>query len=976
MLKLTDIKKDYYVADSTVHALKGVSFNFRKAEFVSILGPSGCGKTTLLNLIGGLDHATSGDLAILGKSTKEYRDRDWDVYRNHRIGFVFQSYNLIPHQTVLGNVELALTIAGMSKAERREKAKAALDKVGLSDKYFKKPNQLSGGQCQRVAIARALVNDPEILLADEPTGALDTETSKQVMDLIKEIASEKLVIMVTHNPDLAEEYSTRTIKLLDGNLLSDSNPYSDEEEHVATLTEIDKREQEKEESIQNANAGGTRHKKEKAKMSFITAFKLSVQNLFSKKRRSIMTSIAGSIGIIGIAMVLAMSFGLMGFLNDMQHDMMAANPIEINQTAFDITAMMETEPSTPRQVIRGNWVNVDNAIEGMLESFEQMDGFFVSNRIDRNYVQYLRDMPEEYWSAMHFNHNLDISTSIFTNFNYRENYRRMTSFAGITSQYSAILSDLPGFEDLASVVGVVGSPMRQALDTRVPATEDYIRSQFRVVASQEGHDGIAREKNEVMIVLCQDRLMTDLLLGQIGFYSQEEFINIAFSAMGEGDFDEEMFDQHGGERVQFNELLNHTFTWHPNNNIFCSQNRRPGVPFRYLPYEDMMSADREESVPLRVVGILEPVGEIGLSSLSRGVYFTTALAEYAVQRNWDSEIARFMREEAQSPTLSGTAAMIPTPMGSVLTVIPDAQGNMGNVVEYAVDYSFRDISGTAVGVLGGGGFMSFIMGIFGGGGAGAAGLMMGSVTLQEIGANVNSYVNEDGRIVVIPESDGSVFALPHSVRLYTATFGQKDNVLLWLQAWNDMSREIVLSDGTVLAAAYYVNVYDGDGNLVEIIRVTSREAVQYTDMLSFIMDMLAMLIRILTIALVSFASLSLFVSSVMIGIITYISVVERTKEIGVIRSLGGRKRDVSNLFTAETFILGLFAGLIGITITYLLSAFINLIMRLIDIPRIANLPWWVAIIMVVVSISLTLISGLMPSKSAAKKDPVVALRSE
>ncbi|MCL2862309.1 MAG: ABC transporter ATP-binding protein/permease [Firmicutes bacterium] len=982
MLKLTDIKKDYKVANGFVHALKGVSLNFRKAGFVSILGPSGCGKTTLLNLIGGLDHATDGDLLINGTSTKLFKDRDWDVYRNHRIGFVFQSYNLIPHQTVLGNVELALTIAGMSKVERVEKAKSALEKVGLSDQIYKKPNQLSGGQCQRVAIARALVNDPEILLADEPTGALDTVTSKQIMDLVKELSEERLVIMVTHNPELADEYSTRIIKLLDGLLVSDSNPYSDEDEAADTEKELQRKAEEQAELDRVYAEQGKKRKKEKAKMSFFTAFRLSLQNLFSKKRRSIMTGIAGSIGIIGVSLVLSVSFGINGFLGIMQQEMMASSPIEITQQAFNLEAMMGgMGPAERREVRRGDWANVDTTIENILDQFDMVDDIMVSNRIDRNYVRYIQNMPQEYWAALHFDYGLDIGYSIFTEFNERQ-----TSFAGIGAMYSAILSapQLRDFNEFASIVSVLGNPMNQALDTRNEATEAYLLDQYDIIRGD-----IAREKHEVMIVLDNDRFITDLVLGQIGFYTQEQFINIAFRALGDDRFDEEIWNAHGGYEIPFDALMGQTFTWHPNNNIFVENDLNSSQPFRYIPYVDQMTgyADGEVDgyIELVIVGILEPSGDtlFGGGSLSPGFYFTTALAEHIIEENWNSYIAQFMRNEGYS-SLSG-ASMIMREGDTMEMPVPGMPGVTiehtftedtplvvdGRAVFFTVDYFFSStidgtptiIDGRSMSVIGGGGLMAFLManmaGMFGGGDGAPSGLIMTSLTMQQIGANVYSYYY-DGRINVIPETVDAyyniltVFPLPNRIAIYNDSFTQKDNALAYLQNWNN---------------PYAVIYVDG-------IRLENRETVTYTDFLSFIMDMLSMMILIITIALVAFTSLALIVSCVMIAIITYVSVVERIKEIGVIRSLGGRKRDVSNLFTAETFILGLFSGLIGIIVTYIMSGFINLLVGLANIPRIATLPWWMAIIMVVISIGLTLISGLSPSKSAAKKDPVVALRSE
>ena len=459
MLKLSEIKKNYYVGDNVVEALKGIDLCFRKNEFVSILGPSGCGKTTLLNIIGGLDKYTSGDLFINGVSTKEYSDRDWDVYRNHRIGFIFQSYNLIPHQTVLGNVELALTIAGVSKAERRERAQKALDRVGLANQYYKKPNQLSGGQCQRVAIARALVNEPEILLADEPTGALDTETSVQIMDLIKEIANERLVIMVTHNPDLAIKYSTRIVKFLDGLVVEDSNPFSveDEKAEIDNLLALEKAKEEEalaqidqndpkavKEFNKNKNA------KEKAKMSFWTAFRLSARNLWSKRGRSIMVGFAGSIGIIGVASVLSVSTGVRDYITSIQDDLLSGNPITVTAgTTYNVSTLMNSSSfkSNAEVFIKGKWVNVNSLVTYLVNNQKALTNIVKNNELDQNYVNYVKSMPSEYYKAIQLDYGIDMSISVFTDFvcgddPIKEQYNRNISLKAITEVYSKCITQL------------------------------------------------------------------------------------------------------------------------------------------------------------------------------------------------------------------------------------------------------------------------------------------------------------------------------------------------------------------------------------------------------------------------------------------------------------------------------------------------------------------------------------------------------
>jgi len=1014
MLQLHNIHKVYRSGDMSVHALKGINLNFRKNEFVSILGPSGCGKTTMLNLIGGLDRYSKGDLVISGRSTKEFKSSDWDIYRNHRVGFIFQSYNLIPHQNVLNNVALALTIAGIGKQERIKRAKEALDKVGLFDQYYKKPNQLSGGQCQRVAIARALVNDPEILLADEPTGALDSKTSVQIMDLVKEIAKERLVIMVTHNPELAEKYSTRIIKLHDGLLIEDTNPYSPEEEEQESRTAIKvgnvfpKERKKTQVNIDgSANVG-----RERAKMSFFTAFRLSLNNLFTKKARTIVMSVASAIGIIGVSLVLAISFGVQNFIADMQNDMLASNPIQINQTGFDLDAINNLmSPTDTASLIVGDWVNVEAMIEELYSMIDAMDDIFVQNRIDRNYIQFLRDMPLEYFSAMFFDYGLNTAYSIFTDFGEIGQY---TSMAGIMAMYGGVLENIEGFADFAQLLSMIGNPIRQAPDFLGDTASNYLLSQFDVVYSKAGHDGIARGKNEVMIVLGRDNVLTDIMLGQIGFYSQDEFINIVYGVVDDRylvDDDGNYIDENGNRlpggqnpipnprdrfnpnlrelgRVEFSELMSQSFVWQPNNNIFddnsdfvnlfsliqgISPSECENIPFQYNP---IMDSNWTGGVELTVVGILAPREDVSFVMLPSGVYYTTALAEYSIYRNWDSSLIRYMRDNflealVGGATIQDTDAGFPIPPGiTPILVLPE----LGNekVIPFSFNFSYREGNYTRTGFVGGssGGLFGLLFG--GGGGAGAMnGAAITSIGVRAFGGGVYATITRDqynNEIIdweINLDVNGNAFPLPLRIEIYSSSFSQVDSVTRYLRRWNNRNQfnqhqyiTIELSDGTILAPH-------------------DRERVQYTDMLSLIMSMVSLLIDIITIALVSFTALSLVVSSVMIGILTYVSVMERIKEIGVIRSLGGRKRDVSNLFTAETFILGLTAGVIGIVITYIISLFINLIVGFfVGVSSIAALPWWVALIMIAISIFLTVVAGALPSRSAAHKDPVVALRSE
>ena len=894
MLELKNIKKDYITSSETVNALRGVDITFRDKEFVSVLGPSGCGKTTLLNIVGGLDRYTSGDLVINGVSTKLYRDRDWDVYRNHRIGFIFQSYNLIPHQTVLGNVELALTIAGIDKEERVRRAKAALDKVGLSDQYYKRPNQLSGGQCQRVAIARALVNEPEILLADEPTGALDTVTSVQIMELIREIAGERLVIMVTHNPELAEQYSTRIVRLLDGNIIEDTNPVSEEEYEALLAVQSREKEPEKSDKKQKKT-------KEKAKMSVFTAFRLSARNLISKKGRTTMVGIAGSIGIIGIALVLAFSAGIKGYIASMQDDMLSGNPITIRQSAFDlgaITDMMDDEDKM--EIIKNpNSVYISSIVEHLIKTSDTFDTMLVENDITEEYIEYVKAMPEEYYNALVLGYGLDLSRTVFTDFRATPNGEgRHASLKQVTDIYKAVLSDTE-YAELATMVDRLVPNLTQA-----PTNEDYILTQYSVVAGE-----IADEKDEVMLVLDANDELSDLLLARLGYFSQAEFLEIIHKASDKDDEGNPVYDEAlYREYFSYDELLNKTLTWYPTDSIFSTEEVNITIPgsdkvnTTTAPiYKGELDSVGADGMTLKVVGILTPNDNISYGVLTSGIYYTEALTQHILEENADSQFVDFLisdEEKADEMLMSFT---------------------------YSFDYLPYDALDGAE-VIG--------------------------ESKNKAAENVYTFSTRADIAATLGGND-----LASSVTIYPISFDDKDLVTRYLDVWND-------EDATITVGG------------VEIPGADRRE-ITYTDTLELIINMLNTMIDIISYALIAFTSVSLVVSTVMIGIITYVSVVERIKEIGVIRSLGGRKRDVSNLFVAETAIIGLLAGLIGVGATYLISALVNLILTpLINYSGIAALPASNAVFLVLLSVALTLISGVMPARSAARKDPVVALRTE
>ncbi len=905
MLILKDIVKDYYAGGEVVHALKGVNINFRKNEFVAVLGPSGCGKTTLLNIVGGLDKYTSGDLVIDGVSTKKYGDREWDLYRNQSIGFVFQSYNLIPHQTVLGNVELALTIAGVSKEERIRRSKEALDRVGLKDKYYKKPNQLSGGQCQRVAIARALVNNPEILLADEPTGALDSETSVQIMELIKEISKERLVIMVTHNPELADKYASRIVKMLDGLVIEDTMPYSDE---ALAVDEV------KEKEFQEANVEQTnriKKKKEQAKMSFVTAFKLSARNLITKKGRTALVGFAGSIGIIGIALVLAFSAGIKGYVASMQDDMLSGNPITITEQTYDLEGLKDMMDGEEKlEIIKEpNRVYINSMVEYFIKTGKTTESMLIKNDITDVYVNYVKNMPSNHYSAMNLSYGINVHNNIYTT--VRESGKSQDtaiSITALTTLYKEMLKKT-NYEKYSTFVDMFIPEMAQA-----PNSKEYIESQYEV------YGNIATNKNEIMLVIDKESESSDLLLARLGYYTQDEFLNLIYKA--NNDEAKDYVDPNYNVNLEkvfftYEEIMNEkTFYWYPNSTIY-SKTGGSGLmsaPYDYNAYSQDEWKTGDNAVELKVVGILKPRQSISYGCLTSGVYYTEALTEHIL--NVSQAETDGIKEYYEG--LSTT--------GSYLTTITKA------TLKYDLSYTYQGVTEDTKQDLS----LATLGGLFQmiGGGELKAEDVIDSV-LRSLGCNKT----------------------PNSISIYPVSFDDKDLVTNYLKDWNE-----------------YEGIIEVDG--VEY-KKADRQTIKATDTLSLVINLINTMIDIISYALIAFTSVSLVVSTVMIGIITYVSVVERIKEIGVIRSLGGRKKDVSYLFNAETFIIGLLAGIIGVVATYLISEVVNLILfPLIGIRRIAMLPISNAITMLLLSIGLTLISGLIPAKSAANKDPVIALRTE
>lgn len=864
MIKLQNIKKDYKVADTTVHALKGININFREAEFVSILGPSGCGKTTLLNILGGLDHATSGDLVIDNTSTKEYKDRDWDTYRNHRVGFVFQSYNLIPHQNILENVELALNIAGFKKEERIKKAKLALDKVGLKGLYHKKPNQISGGQCQRVAIARALVNDPEILLADEPTGALDSTTSIQIMDLIKEISKETLVIMVTHNQELAEKYSTRVIKLLDGNVMSDSNPFDTETEVVEKVK--------------------SRRKTKKSRLTFGSTFKLSGRNLWSKLKRTLMVCLAGSIGIIGVASVCAVSNGTTNYINNMQNDMLSGNPVTISESGYNMDSLMNLMSSFDKEdvhkQIKEGYINVEETIENLAKRDKDAGGLMINNDITQTYIDYLREMPTTAYASFNFDYGINIENNIFTDVSLEKYNSQTISLIAIKNIYMAILQQTDLSQYSALVTGAANTFQQ------LPESKDFVLGQYDILTG-DAQKNYPTEANEITLVVNPDNELSNLFLAELGYFSQEEFLNIIYKATEDEKYDP-LLDK---ERLSYQELLGKTFTYYPNNTVFTTHLEDPS-PFDYSAYKNPAWTTGTQ---LKITSILIPKEGLNYGCLSTGFYYTSAFTQKFINDNKNSDIVKYLIDN-------------------------NKDGTPNTNITYKFSYFFDGVD--YVDTIGYVGTMSTLNAMMGG-------AITYNLSVRELGGKI----------------------MPKKIEIYALDFETKDAMKEYLDDWN--------SDKTLII------------NGVEV-QKDARSEIKYADNLAVVMSMVGNLTSIVTIALIAFTALSLVVSTVMIAIITYVSVIERIKEIGVIRSLGGRKKDVSRLFIVESGIIGGVSGVLGIVVTAILTIIINIVAGV----KIAILTVPIIVIMIAVSILLTLISGLIPARLASRKDPVVALRSE
>ena len=1108
MLSLINVKKDYLLKDQEpVHALKGITLHFRSREFVAILGHSGCGKTTLLNITGGLDHYDDGDLIIKNVSTKDFKDADWDTYRNHSIGFVFQSYNLIPHQTILKNVELALTISGIKKEERISRAKDALDIVGLKGLYYKKPNQLSGGQMQRVAIARALVNNPEIVLADEPTGALDSETSIQVMDILREVSKTHLVIMVTHNPELAEQYATRIVRMKDGLITSDSRPFDGKDGlkqyRCPKCKTVYEGELEKCPNcgipiIYQKDEEKSKGRKKYSSMSFFTAFGLSVSNLFSKFKRTLLVAIAGSIGIIGVSTILGVSCGVNDYIYNMEDDMLSSYPLEISEETVDMASLLNGLSSQDKSEIANfdtsTKVGMDSMISYLMSKYTDFTNV-KTNDITSDLVDYLKEMPENYTSAIDLDYSIDPTNNFFTAFKKEKNgEKQIISFNGLTQQYIKTLMTVKGFEEYAQFVDLFTSFMRQ-----LPAEEDYILSQYDLL----GESRFPTADNELVLVVDRDTTLTDLTLAQMGYYSQEDFLNIAKKAVKNrdaqkeyinGDISKEEYDAKLKENDEnytydssfsYEEILNHEFYYYPHQALFTTNEQDmvfhnqvtlslsgiylPGmlnynfiVGLNYDSAEDAMLGtlivlnssneivlnqsillrrDRDYQVTkehrsvadgrwaislggvgleividsdnytvnptnpkqstftatgvlkttlngfpitvnltsgsiieiepntpdywynatidqssemylnpnsangeaIKVVGILRAKSTTNFGSLSRGVYYTKQFTEKYMKDSIASDITESFKKHILEMHYDVS------PFNAyVFFDYDDYNADDGSITFTPTTkkgYSSAlngDRSSTISSI-----FASFLSG-------GSDNLKSDKLHLRAIsGLKVNDIVDDNFTSTIIGHE---ILEVPQTISLYPKDFRQKDNVVSYLNKWNQ-NIDITLKSGKVLTA-------------------NDRSELTYSDTISMIITVISTLVTTISAALIAFTSLSLVVSCFMIAVITYISIMERVKEIGVIRSLGGRKKDVTRLFTAENLITGFSSGAIGILVTYGLQVIINLVVHIFGVPAICALPWYYALMMVGISVLLSVLSGAIPSQSASKQDPVIALRTE
>ena len=1008
MLQLKNIVKNYATGDNVVRALRGVSIQFRQHEFVSILGPSGCGKTTMLNIIGGLDQYTDGDLVIDGRSTKDFKDRDWDTYRNHSIGFVFQSYNLIPHQNVLQNVELALTLSGVSKRERRQRAKEALERVGLGDQLHKKPSQMSGGQMQRVAIARALVNNPDIILADEPTGALDTETSVQVMEILEEIANDRLVVMVTHNPDLANTYSTRIIRMVDGNIISDSAPLSEAERNACVEEE------------KQAAAAGKKQQVRKPSMSWATSFGLSLKNLFTKKGRTTLTAFAGSIGIIGIALIYAVSFGMNAFINSVQEDTLSSYPLSLQATTVNIGTLMETfmgkeseggsthdKDAIYSHSIMADMINSLNNLESTendLKAFKQYLEAEMKKLAEENKIS-------EALTGVQYTYNMDLL--VYTqdpvgNIVYSDTEQLLAKILkeNMNMDMSAMMSmgnamgtgmTMPGMEmklwnELLS--GKDGKPIN-------PVLED----QYEVV-----YGSWPNSYNEIVLVVNSNNELDDLTMYALGLESHDK-IKDSFDAIMNGEsVDTEQ------KRWTYEEICAKEFRVILNADCY----EKDPVTGLYVDKRDDPVALRElytNALTLKITGIIRPSENATTTMLNGAIGYTKMLTEHVAKKNLESVAIKAQKDDPTMDIFTG----LPFPNSDELTneemktlflnyingLNPEEQAEafldiqialtvdqmLGSMTREMMEQSIIGALSQQQGVditmvtnyiknlkdeelrkL----LSDNLIKMIDPRQAGAGGMMPGQgleqvvMMLQGMHAmpQAQKLVMLQGMLQTLKEEQ-FVVCYKNVVKFSNSTYEQN------LRKLSDVD----LEDPSTIHL--YASSFENKDIIEEFIAdynasVEQLKQIHYTDYVGIMMSSVTTILDAITYVLIAFVAISLVVSSIMIGVITLISVQERTKEIGILRAIGASKRNVSGMFNAETVIIGFAAGLLGVVVTYLLMIPINAIITgLTGIPNLkAILPIEVSLVLVFISILLTLFSGIIPSRSAAKKDPVVALRTE
>ena len=1007
MLELKNIKKDYPAGEDIVHALKGINIRFREKEFVSILGQSGCGKTTMLNIIGGLDHYSEGDLIINGRSTKKFNDRDWDSYRNHSIGFVFQSYNLIPHQTVLQNVELALTLSGVSKDERRKRAIKALEDVGLGNQIKKRPSQMSGGQMQRVAIARALVNNPDIILADEPTGALDSETSVQVMEILKEVSKTKLVIMVTHNPDLAETYSSRIIRMLDGLVQSDSNPV-DEETYI--------REQENDKK-RNELA----NKEKKPSMSFTTAFKLSLNNLMTKKGRTILTSFAGSIGIIGIALIMSLSQGFTSYINMVQENTLSSYPLQIQSSVTDISSLLETIVGARDRVVEHDkehvysnpvvydLVNAMNDLEATENDLEAFKKYLDAEIHDENSESGLYNAI----NGIQYSYDLDLSV-----------YTKETDGKIIKSDTNTLFSDLfsgaMGIDNSSmmsnSATTMSSSPMASLFTTNsgslntwqelLPANDgtlinDILINQYDVIYGRW-----PSAYNEIVLVVDSNNEIQDLTLYALGLESKEHMEELMKQALNGEDV------KSSNQKLTYEELCRIELKVVPDSYKYV-YSEEMGV------YSDLSETDAgmkylyDNGIDLKIVGIIRPNPDAEVYMLSGAIGYTSALTEYIINESNESDALLAQKNDKNIDVISGLPFKVDGQE-------PTTDEKVTKFKEYIATLSVNDRASMYIDIMSipTESYLNDTVNQY-----------MANITREQVKEMmVTSYseeMNMDADKIeeyIDSMDDETLFENIEEVLRQQITEQYAEGVAgqLSFMSNNQLSYALdsVVSTKTAKEMAYYydtlmpaqysdstyednlkklgyidieipstINIYAATFESKDIIaeaisnyndNVEEAEKISYTDYVGLMMSSMTTIINTISYVLIAFVAISLVVSSIMIGVITLISVQERTKEIGILRAIGASKKNVSSVFNAETVIVGFSAGCIGVLVTVLLNIPINIVIHeLTGVTGLnATLPWAAGVGLIVISVVLTLISGIIPARSAAKKDPVEALRTE